>query len=793
MIWLKYWQKRKEHKWKAAPESGIPADAMFETALSFAEGTQHLYAGPLYIDIDVKPTEGESAEEEEKRIAAALQETSNIINYLIAEYNYNFEQLRTYFTGSAGFHIEIPAGSFGGVADNNLPLIYRKMVYRMFGDGKDAFPFIDRRVYSTGKGRMWRRCNIKRSNGRYKIEVRPGRILHKNAAWFIEQSKKPQEPIEHDDYDIKLNDTLLNLFWEIKTDYDMKGIIDSGSAVVPSTPPEGKIQPCIECILEVKPGERISNKNFNELSLILATYFFNAKIPAGKADLFLKNYQSASYPTKAARTKEYTKKYDYVKRNNIPWSCAYARALGRCGECSDAPAPPPPTVTTGPAPTGLESHIWIDTPEWINAVTEAKIQQRGLGEAEPIGYEELKEAFLKWFPHFDFDMLQVILATLICNRMDSDPVWMLLQAPPSGGKTVFITSLALIQQTFEISMLTDKTLFSSFRGTGRRRLKGSAALIQKLNKKVLVFKDFTSIISKDRFSKPTLLAQFREVYDGKYDSGTGTGDYIHWEGKVGLLAGVTSAIEREVLLSDQLGERFLIYRKERRKADDADAFYKQIGHERERNEELQEAMYRYMKGADPPPLDDITMSQDLRARVSLLALLLARGRVQINRDYTSPRREIISIPEPEEPYRIEKQLTLIGKALAVINGRTKVDENDFVILGKIAISSIPSVRMTILRVLWGTPSVAMTRHELGREAGLSWHSIERRVEELCLPTVGLIDVKLAIDEAVTEDDFGDEYRTQYTKPSTRKGTYFYSLSETAKTYLTNLGDTLEHY
>lgn len=76
-------------------------------------------------------------------------------------------------SGGKGFHCFVPLDVFvqGGVEGLKyaelrcLPYIFREIAERLYVDT------LDTRVYSMGKGRMWRQENIQRPNGKYKVPV----------------------------------------------------------------------------------------------------------------------------------------------------------------------------------------------------------------------------------------------------------------------------------------------------------------------------------------------------------------------------------------------------------------------------------------------------------------------------------------------------------------------------------------------------------------------------------------------------------------------------------------------
>ena len=100
-----------------------------------------------------------------------------------------------------------------------------------------------------------------------------------------------------------------------------------------------------------------------------------------------------------------------------------------------------------------------------------------------------------------------------------------------------------------LSDLTDKTLAS-----GLTPDKGDdPSLLSRLLNAVMVFKDFTTVLEMRREQRAAVLAQLREIYDGRFDKSWGTGKELHWQGRLSVLAGVTSAVR----FSDTLVRRTL--------------------------------------------------------------------------------------------------------------------------------------------------------------------------------------------------------------------------------------------
>ena len=85
------------------------------------------------------------------------------------------DMLRYYMSGSKGVHIAIPAVVFGGEHGHpELPRIHAEMLHYVRWIPvlkRNPTCWIDMQLYSMGKGHLLREANIKRPDGRYKVQV----------------------------------------------------------------------------------------------------------------------------------------------------------------------------------------------------------------------------------------------------------------------------------------------------------------------------------------------------------------------------------------------------------------------------------------------------------------------------------------------------------------------------------------------------------------------------------------------------------------------------------------------
>ena len=90
---------------------------------------------------------------------------------------------------------------------------------------------------------------------------------------------------------------------------------------------------------------------------------------------------------------------------------------------------------------------------------------------------------------------------------------------------------------------------------------GTGGLLMELGDRgVIVFKDFTTLLSEHASTRNEVFGLMREVHDGKVSRVLGSrgGQVLKWRGQVGCIACVTDAVDQFEMAA--LGERWLRYR-----------------------------------------------------------------------------------------------------------------------------------------------------------------------------------------------------------------------------------------
>lgn len=120
--------------------------------------------GSLFFDFDSR-----------HNAAVAIDRAREYIDRLVERYGIDPDCLRYWVSGGKGCHIELPAALYGGEAGHpELPQIQKEMLLFLgrfeFHDPRFC-EVLDFQLYCKGKGRLLRWSNIKRANGRYKVQV----------------------------------------------------------------------------------------------------------------------------------------------------------------------------------------------------------------------------------------------------------------------------------------------------------------------------------------------------------------------------------------------------------------------------------------------------------------------------------------------------------------------------------------------------------------------------------------------------------------------------------------------
>ena len=363
-----------------------------------------------------------------------------------------------------------------------------------------------------------------------------------------------------------------------------------------------------------------------------------------------------------------------------------------------------------------------------NSINSLKSFKEGINKTS---LTKFKQNLNKWLHLEDKEVLDVILAAVISEKVGGDPLWIFFIAPPGGSKTEILRSFSG-EYAYHLSDMTSKTLVSGLMiGTGDKRRK-IHDLLPQLDGKVLIFKDFTTILEKSRDERREIISQFREAYDGSFSKKVGTVDEkISYDSRFGLIAGVTPVIDKHWKLMQQLGERFLKIRLN----ENADAVTQKAeeneGKEKLMREELLENADKFISTMS---YDEIPgFDKKFAKTIHKIAKFVAIARTPLSIQGSNSEFYFEQIPTPEMPTRLVKQLKKLAKCLAMIRGKSEVDEEELTTLVRVAEDTLPPDRMAILRVIrrfQNDSSTGCPRTKISQIVRVPETSLRRILEQL---------------------------------------------------------------
>jgi hypothetical protein len=310
------------------------------------------------------------------------------------------------------------------------------------------------------------------------------------------------------------------------------------------------------------------------------------------------------------------------------------------------------------------------------------------------GIGEIVDVFQRWLWMPDARAVLAVLGAVQANRLEGDPVWLVLVGPPGGGKSELLQSIKGLPNVYPTATLTEPALLS---GTAKKDRDESAkgGLLRSIGDfGIILCKDFGSVLSMHRDGRAAVLAALREIYDGSWTRhlGISGGITLDWEGKVGLIAGATPGIDRHHAVMGAMGERFIFMRiPEVDGGEQARRALDHAGREKEMRAALRAAVAAFFESE---PTEPRPLIEDERERLVALASLVVRCRSSFERDSYS--REIEVIPDSEAPTRL---IIVLERLLAGLDTLGIDRAEAWRVVERVGLDSMPALRRRVLDVL----------------------------------------------------------------------------------------------
>lgn len=367
---------------------------------------------------------------------------------------------------------------------------------------------------------------------------------------------------------------------------------------------------------------------------------------------------------------------------------------------------------------------------------------------------QLKTTFHKWLHLEDDDFIDIIVGAFLVNKFFPEPLWLLLIAAPSNAKTEILRAFNELPSAYFLSNLTPATLVSGL----PPKVNGiDNSLLLQLDGKVLILKDFTSILAMRAENQQEILAQLREIYDGQYSKSWGNGRRIDWTGHVGFIGACTPVYDRHHGTIAALGDRFLLYRCNNYEQEEMGLkALSLVGQEKEMREEIKAALHSFLKQFDSIKNPLLERDDDTSGKIVNLACLCAAGRCAVERDYRN--KSVLYLPQPEGSPRLVKQLCMIGAGIALAQGKKAFDDEVYELIRKIALSNMPASRRAVIEYLWNEE--ALEHLHFWKKTGEVAEAVRlpKTTAKLVLEDLQLVGL---VNRTMTSDDNDEDGRTPY--------------------------------
>lgn len=222
------------------------------------------------------------------------------------------------------------------------------------------------------------------------------------------------------------------------------------------------------------------------------------------------------------------------------------------------------------------------------------------------------------------------------------------------------------------------------------------SLIRILDGKVLVWKDFTALITGNIRIVDKILGELRDAYDQYCSKASGKVGFREYEARFGMIACVTDSIDAFAEGHQQLGQRFLSLRINRKRVshnqrvNNLRSIRASMKNKKEWKDRLKDEVQKHLdevillcqKGIEP------VIPAELDEKLLIMSDLLAVLR-------TVPMAEVAT--RPELANRVMQQLANLGHAHCIADGRSEWNASDMAIIERVMVDSLSLSRR---RTIW---------------------------------------------------------------------------------------------
>lgn len=309
-------------------------------------------------------------------------------------------------------------------------------------------------------------------------------------------------------------------------------------------------------------------------------------------------------------------------------------------------------------------------------------------------FSELETGIKKFMLLEDTGLIKLVTAIIVANQLPIIPPWIMIVGASSGGKSMILNAIKDVKGLVKIDDLTSNTFLSGMKGQGQQ-----TSLLHNLpTNPIMCFSDFTTIISKNKETRAEIFGQLRRIWDGDMHKKTGNGENKVWEGKAGLIGGVTTTIYAVLPEMGDMGERLVLYHYKMPDRKIVTKFALRALNDRGNEKIMRELFKRFMEEL-PIPAELPQFSEEFEDEVVDLADLATRARSSVQRDQYDRQKSVLMVHDLEMPARLAKTIISVAMGMAVVNGGNELETIDRQTLYRLALDSIPLNRKLVLNSL----------------------------------------------------------------------------------------------
>jgi hypothetical protein len=153
------------------------------------------------------------------------------------------------------------------------------------------------------------------------------------------------------------------------------------------------------------------------------------------------------------------------------------------------------------------------------------------------------------------DLFPIAAASYLSREWEGEPLWIMGIAPAGSGKTATVDQFSELEEMNNaviVSSITPAALISGYGGEGM-----DPSLMARLHNKLLVAKDFGTILSMGSNQVNEIFGLLREAFDGSVRKTFGHLERVYDPIHFNFIALTTEACHKVAPFNQQLGERFL--------------------------------------------------------------------------------------------------------------------------------------------------------------------------------------------------------------------------------------------